>query len=116
MAYLIDFLLFLVLQSLVINGIFECFQGGCVNDLTKGKVCSGNIFYLISPSFFEKHRGKKWTMPLWGCVRCMASVHGTITFWLAIYLFVGFDYREVFVWVGDVFALVFLNYYLYKKL
>ena len=116
MAYLIEFLLFLVLQSLVINGIHTSFEGGCVKNINGYDICSGNIFYLISPSFFEKHRGKKWTMPLWGCVRCMASVHGTITFWLAIYLFVGFDYGEVFVWVGDVFALVFLNYYFYKKL
>ena len=114
--YVVGFCLFVVLQSLAINGIFYSFQGGCVNDLNKGKVCSGNIFYKINPSFFEKHRGMWWTMNLWGCVRCMASTYSALTFWPSVVYLFGFHWCEVFVFVFDIFILTSLNYYIYKKL
>jgi len=116
MELLVEFLIFIILQALCINGIHYCFHGGCVNDIVKGKVCSGNVFYKISPSFYEKHRGKWWTFPLWNCVRCMASVYGSLTFWpTVIYLF-GFHYVEIPVWIFDMFILVTVNWIIYKKL
>lgn len=114
--YLFGFCLFVVLQSLAINGIHYSFSGGCVQEISKGKICKGNIFYMISPSFFEKHRGKWWTSNLWGCVRCMASTYSAFTFWPTVVYLFGFHWCEVFVFVFDVFILISLNYYIYKKL
>lgn len=114
--YLISFSIFVVLQSFAINGIFELCRGGCTNDIIKGKVCSGNLFYMISPSFFERNKNKKWAAPLFGCVRCMASTGSLITFFpTVIYLF-GFHWEEIFIWAFDAFILVSLNFYVYKKL
>lgn len=114
--YLVGFCLFVVLQSLFINGINYSFSGGCVNEINKGKICKGNIFYMISPSFFEKCRGKWWTLPIWGCIRCQSSFWGAITFWpVVVYLF-GFHWVQVGVFLFDVPILCSLNYYIYKKL
>lgn len=114
--YLIGFCIFIFIQALVINGIYECFRGGCVDDINKGKVCNGNIFYKISPKFFEKHKDKIWTLPLWNCVKCMSSVWSALTFFpVAIWLF-GFHWCELFIWAIDAFCLVTVNWYIYKKL
>lgn len=114
--YCISFLIFVVSQSLAINGIYECFRGGCVNDIVKGKVCSGNIFYQLSPDFFEKHKNKIWAKPLFGCLRCMSSVYGALTFWPIVIMVFGFYPIEIIVFVFDVFILVYLNMFFYKRL
>lgn len=114
--YIISFLVFIFLQSLMINGVYEAFKGSCWEDMKEGRKCSGNIFYKISPSFFEKHREKNWTLNLWGCVKCMSSIYSILTFFpLVIYLF-GFHWVEIYVWVVDAFSLITLNYWIYKKL
>jgi len=114
--YLVAFMIFVVLQSLAINGIYELFRGGCIeNDMKKGRVCSGNLFYMISPEFFERNKNKTWASPFFGCVKCMASFYSLITFFpTVIYLF-GFHWEEIFIWAFDAFILVFLNYFFYKK-
>jgi hypothetical protein len=114
--YLVGFCLFLIVQSLSINGWHECFQGKKWKDIEKGDMSSGNIFYKISPSFFERHRGKAWTMCLWGCVRCESSVIGSITFWGSIVPVFGFHWIEILPYVFDLFALVSINWIIYKKL
>jgi hypothetical protein len=98
------FVIFLLVQSLFINGVHYCFE-------------KDNIFYKIKPSFFDKHKKEKtwWTMPLWGCVRCMASVYGFATFWPFVIDIFGFHSIEPFVFVMDVFALVTLNWIIYRK-
>lgn len=111
-----DLIIFVLLQALMINGIYSCFQGGCTNDLTKGLICSGNIFYKIAPKFFEKTRGKAWTMPLWGCVKCMSSFWGTLSFWFFVLYVYGFAPIEIGAWIMDVFVLVSLNWIIYKML
>lgn len=116
LIYIISFCLFILLQSLVINGIYYCFGGSCTDDLKKGRICNGNIFFLINPEFFERNKSKIWSRNLYSCPRCMASTYSLITFFpLVIYLF-GFHYIELFAWVIDAFSLTTLNYIIFKKL
>lgn len=114
--YLISFSIFVVLQALAINGVFELCRGGCVNDLKEGRKCSGNLFYMIAPEFFEKNKNKSWAAPLFGCVRCMSSFWSLITFFPTVIYFYGFHWEEIFIWAFDAFILVSLNFYVYKKL
>lgn len=116
LKYLISFSIFALLQSLCINGIYYCFGGNCTNDIQKGMVCVGNVFFLLAPEFFTKHKGEKWTLPLWGCIRCMSSVWGIITFLpLSVYLF-GFHLVEIPIAIFDILILCTLNYIIYKLL
>ncbi len=114
--YLVAFAIFVIMQSFAINGIYELFRGGCVNDMIDGRKCSGNLFYMIAPEFFEKNKSKKWSNPFFSCVKCMASFYSFITFMpVVVYLF-GFHFIELFAWAFDAFILVALNYFIYKKL
>jgi hypothetical protein len=108
-------LLFILLQAMVINGAFEAFRGKCLNDIEKGRICDGNIFYKLNPEFFERNKDKTWAKPFFGCVKCMASVWGAITFWPTAILLFGFHWEQFGIFVMDVFALVFVNFYLFKK-
>lgn len=101
--WLIEFVIFVCLQSIAINGIFESFK-------------KGNVLYEIAPGFFERNKNKFWSKPLFSCIMCMSSVYGGITFWGTVLFFIGFDYREIFVFVFDVFILVYVNLFFYKKL
>lgn len=115
--YVISFIGFLFIQSLVINGVHESMKGGAIRDDTKGtEVYQGQIIYILFPKFFEKYKYKYWAKSLFTCVRCMASSHGAWTYWpVVIYLF-GFHAEEIFVFVLDVFALSSINWWIYKKL
>lgn len=113
---IIGFCFFSVVQALVINGINFCFSFNCTDDINKGVICNGNIFYKLAPKFFQKHKGKIWTMPLWACVRCMSSVYGTLTYWPVVLILFGFNQFEVIVWIFDIFVLVSLTWIVYKKL
>jgi hypothetical protein len=114
-CWLVCFLLFTVTQSLIINGIFYCWEGGCRKDLTRGEVCEGMIFYPFR-RFLEKHISEWWQKPLFKCVRCGASVYGTVTFWPIVLWVFGFQYWQIGIWIVDIFILVYLNYFFYKKL
>ncbi len=113
---LIEFILFSILQAAYINGFFESCRGGCVDDLYKGRVCTGNIIYKINPEWFERNKHKYWCKPCFSCVRCMGSLHGAITFWPAAIYCYGFHLVQIPVYIFDVFVLVTLNWYIYKKL
>ena len=113
---LICFCIFVFLQALFINGIYECFQGGCVQDMNTGKKCDGMIFYKINPSFFEKNKGKWWSYFIFYCVKCMSSFWGALTFWPVVIYFFGFHYEEIFVYLFDIGVLITLNWIIYKKL
>lgn len=114
--YLIWFCLFVILQGLAINGVYESFRGGCVNDIKKGEICSGNILYMVAPKFFERNKNKYWSKPFFSCVRCMSSVWGAITFFPAIIYLFNFQWVEIPLFIADVFILVSVNWYIYKKL
>lgn len=113
---LIALSIFMVLQSLAINGIYECFKGSR-HIADNGTVTyNGMVFYKIAPKFFEKYRHRWWSKPLWSCIKCMASVYGALTYWpMVIWLF-GFHPMEIAVYIVDVFILVYLNAFFYNKL
>lgn len=113
--YLVAFMFFVVLQSLVINGIYESMRGGCVDDIQKGKVCKGNILYPFR-RMLEGFISDYWMNPIGNCVKCMASLYGGITFWGTVLPIIGFHWIEIWVFILDVFILVYLNYFFYKKL
>ena len=113
---LLSLLGFMMIQGIFINGVHELFKGSVVDTINAGKQYSGNIGYLLAPKWFEKNKGKKWSRPLFSCVRCMSSTYGALTlFPTAIYLY-GFQWWEVPVYIVDSISLVYINYWLYKKL
>lgn len=112
----ICFSLFVVIQSLFINGVHYCFGGSCTNDISKGRVCVGNVFFLFAPEFFQANKEEVWARPIYSCPRCMSSFWSIVTFLpLVVYLF-GFHWVELFAWVIDAVSLVSLNWIIYKKL
>lgn len=102
LEYIVSFCLFVVLQSLFINGVKECFS-------------EGNIFNKLG-KWLDKTIKKEWIKkPLYKCCKCMASLYGAITFFpVVIYLF-GFTWEEIPVFLFDIGILVYLNYFLYKR-
>lgn len=98
---LIGFILFILLQSLVINGIYECFQ----KDM---------IFYSIRV-FLSEYLSKTLQKPIFGCIKCCASFYGFITYVPFVYFVFGFKWIEIPMFIADVFSLVYLNYQFYKK-
>lgn len=116
LIWMICFGLFMVIQAFIINGVYYCCQGKCVNELNKGKVCNGNVFYKMFPDFFEESKDKWWAYPLFQCVRCMASFHSLWTYWPCVVWLFGFQWWELYLWLIDMFVLVGLNYLIFKKL
>ena len=113
--YLIAFFIFAVLQALAINGIHESMRGSCLDDIQRGRICKGNILYPFKRKL-EEYISDYWMNPLGNCVRCMSSLYGGITFWGTVIPIFGFHWIEVWIFVLDVFILVSLNYWIYKKL
>lgn len=99
---LLCFAIFLIMQSIFINGVHFCFE-------------KGNVFYILNPVFFEKNKKKWWALPIWVCIRCMASVYGTITYWPAVIYGYGFHYIDIPVFIFDVVCLTVINWIVYKK-
>jgi hypothetical protein len=103
LQYLICFLLFLILEAFVINGIRECFS-------------EGNIFFKMFGSFIKKHQGKWWSYPMWYCIKCMGSTYGSLLFWVVAYPLFGISYFTLVAWILNCFSLVSLNYLVYKNI
>lgn len=117
LIYLVCFILFVNLQSFFIIGLNHCFKGEkSVDGLSGKEFYTGMIFYLIAPKFFEKHKHKEWSKPIWSCYRCMSSVWGLITFWSFALLLFGFHRFLIPISIFDVFSLVSINGYVYKKI
>lgn len=117
LLYLICFFIFILVQGLYINGVYECCRGEKLVDSISGKVdYQGMVFYELAPKFFENNKRKKWSKMFWSCVKCMASFHSAVTFWpLVIYLF-GWHTIEVPIYILDAFSLVSVNWWIYKRL
>lgn len=112
----VGFTLFIFMQAAYINGFFESCHGGCINEIKKGRVCTGNIIYKINPEWFENNKHRDWSKPFFSCVKCMSSIHGAITFWPTILYLFGFHWVEIPIYIFDVFILVTVNWFIYKKL
>lgn len=116
LLYVISFAIFVVLQSLFINGLHDCFRGNKLVDGLSGKVdYDGMVFYMIAPAFIERNKHKKWSKPCYSCIKCMASLWGALTYWPLVIFIFGFHWVEAMVFVYDVFILVFLNWIFYKR-
>lgn len=102
LQYIIAFSIFVVLQSIAINGIYESMR-------------QGNLLYPFK-NWLSKYVSNHWMKPLGDCIRCMSTVYGGITFWGTVLPVFGFCYFEIWVFIIDVFILCSLNYYFYKKL
>lgn len=111
-----SFVLFLNLQAWFINGVHATMSGVCTNDINKGEICSGLIFFPFARWLDKKIKYDWIKKPLWKCVRCMASFWGAITFFGVVIPVFGFEYWQLAVYVVDVFILVNLNLWVYKKL
>lgn len=116
LAYLICFSIFVVLQALFINGVYETFRGEKLVDGLSGKVdYQGMIFYMMAPKFFEKYKYREWAKPFWRCVKCMSSIWGGLTYWSVVLSIFGFHWIEILGFIFDVFILVYLNFYFFKR-
>jgi hypothetical protein len=99
---LINFILFVFIQSIFINGVNQTFKEDMIF-YKLGKWLDGVIKY-------------DWIkLPLWKCVRCMSSFYGIITFLPLVIFIYGFHWIEFPILAVDIFSLVTVNYYIYKK-
>ena len=89
------------MQSVFINGVHETTR-------------EGMIFYPAR-AFLSKYISEYWMNPMCNCIRCMSSVWGTITFWATILPLFDFNFYQLWVWIADMFILVVVNYFIYKK-
>jgi hypothetical protein len=115
LLYTILFGIFVVLQSLAINGIHECFKGSEWKDLNKGDTYSGMIFYPIA-RWMKRNIKQQWILkPTVDCIKCASSFWGAITYWPIVLIVFGFYTVEILIFIFDMFILVYLNYFFYKK-
>lgn len=100
--YLLAFTVFVNIQAIFINGVHISF--------------SKEMIFGTIKTWLESKINAKWILkPTIGCVRCMASVWGTLTFWPIVIFLFGFHVEQLFIFVVDVFVLVYLNFIYYKK-
>lgn len=99
---LTGFLLFVIVQALVINGIKASMDENMILEKPAG--------------WIKKKLGATLSKPIVGCIRCFSSFYGGLMYWpTAIYLF-GFNLWQVPVFIADAFILVTVSWYFYKKL
>lgn len=101
MEILICFCLLCVLQAVFINGVKACFEPNMIFAPLAERLKK------ILPQWSQKQ--------LFACVRCMSLVYGAITFWPTVIYVFGFHTAQLFIFVADVFILVHLNYFIYKR-
>jgi hypothetical protein len=98
---MIDFLIFVLFQGLAINGFQQ--------SMDEGMILNGYKNWL--------KKQKSWfSKPMGLCIKCSASVGGTVTFWPVVLYVYGWKPIELFGWVFDVFILVTVNFWIFKKL
>lgn len=98
---MLELLIFVLFQGLAINGFQQA--------MDEGMILNGYKNWL-------KNRKSWFGKPMGLCIRCMASIGGTITFWPSVLYGFGFKPIEIFAWLFDIFVLVSVNWILYKKM
>jgi hypothetical protein len=96
-----DILIFVLFQGLAINGFNQAMDEGMIFNRYKN---------------WLKKRKSWFGKPMGLCIKCSASVGGTITFWPAALYAYGWRPIELFTWVFDIFVLVVINFWIFKKL
>lgn len=99
--YLLSFLIFCFLQSLMIVGLKSCFE-------------QGEIFEKVARLITYK-LGPWWSRPVVGCVKCMSSLYGSITYWPVVLSVYGFEWWQVALWLPDLLIVLYFNWFLYKR-
>ena|SRR5579872_1315136 len=98
---MLEIFIFVLFQGLAINGFYQAMDEGMI--LSEYK------------NWLKKQ--KKWFgKPMGLCIKCAASVGGTITFWPAALFAYGWRPIELFAWVFDLFVLVTINFWIFKNL
>lgn len=93
-------IIFALIQSLAINGFYQSMEEGMI----------------FNPYKKWLQRLPKWVgYPMGLCIKCMASVGSAVTFWPTVLYLYGWHPFEIFAWGVDIFVLVFLNIFFYKK-
>jgi hypothetical protein len=101
MEKLIVFLLFVICQGAFIVGLKSTFEEKMI---------------LEKPAkWIRETLGEYWSKPFVGCIRCMSSVYGFITYWPAVLYEYGFHFWQVPAFIFDVFVLVYVTWFLYRK-
>lgn len=59
--------------------------------------------------------GGFWSKPIVGCVKCMASFWGSVTYWPVVVFLFGFHCWQLGLFVADVFILIPVTWIIYKK-
>lgn len=100
-VYLIMFIVFCFVQSMFIIGVKDCF----------GK----DMIFENLGKWLKEKLGEKLTKPLFGCVKCMSSLWGAVTYFPTVLCYYGYESWQIPVFIADAFVLVFMTYYLYKR-
>lgn len=101
LVLLLSFFVFCVIQAMFINGVKSCFE-------------KEMIFNKLG-EWLKSRLGEWWYKPIAGCSRCMSSIWGAVTFWPVFLIRFGFEWWQVPLFVANVFILVYLVYFLYKR-
>lgn len=64
----------------------------------------------------RKTLGDYWSKPISSCIKCMSSFYSMITYWPLVLWIFGFSVWEIPLFVVNVFILVSLNWFIYKRL
>lgn len=101
LAKVLSFGVFVILQAIFCNGFYE--------SMNEEMILNGYKKWL--------KKRKMWIgKPLGLCVQCSSSALGAITFWPVCLMAFGFHWQEVPLFLYDIFILVYLNFYFFKKL
>ncbi len=118
--FLIFFLLFVIVGSLIINGWHEVTRKGQIFGFWEGFWERHTQVSDESPLIYKFPHAIR--NPLSACIMCMASIYGSVIFW-AFYYFHGTDifwghyFSEVILtWLAYLLSLVPINYIIHKKL
>lgn len=102
LAGLICFFVFIVLQGLFINGL--------KSSMEEGMILEGYIKWV------KRTFNEYWQKPLGTCIKCLASIIGFITYWPSVISSFGYKHWMIPVFIADVFILVAISWYIFKKL
>lgn len=98
---MIEILIFVLFQGLAINGFQLAMDEGMI----------------LNPYKKWLQKQKSWIgKPMGLCIKCSSSIGGAITFWPAALNAFGWHPIELFAWIFDVFVLVSINFFIYKRL
>lgn len=101
--FLLSFLVFVFIQGLFINGVYNCFK----KDM---------VFYPLA-EYLQRVIKNEWILkPVFGCLMCMSSLWGTVSYWLSVYPLFGITKIVVLFYFFDVFILVAINQTIWKRL